>query len=947
MVSVEEIHKRFKLVTTEVAKVVIGQEDVIEQMQIAVLCNGHALLEGYPGLAKTLLVKTVSNILDLRFSRIQGTPDLLPSDITGTYIIDESKGKKEFKFQPGPIFANVVLVDEVNRATPKTHSAILEAMQEKQVTIGNSTYKLEEPFFVLATMNPIEMEGSLTLDQDVFINGQLRTGQELLDYTIKNNIQPTKEGNFNLYKLPDSYTYSLNEYGKLEKSECSFYIIPCNDEVITLKTRIGREIKVTKNHPFLVNEKGEIKWKKAAELVEGDYLVSISKLDDEKSKTELMTHLEVLKELERNYKVIYYEDYLKLKELTNNFIDYTKLETGTEFDNIRIINKLEIKEIAKEIGLEKNEYWQLIRFLRRPTENIIIREKLTSYFIKKRIIINEPTDFIDSLRPISIKRFNVDEDITFLLAFILGDGSSVGSIFVAQKNYPKAFDRFVNILNNKVGVGVSYISKDKTGCRYTSKSSRPFVKYMCLRFGLKEEGHKTGGIPSWIIELPAELRREFLKTFICLEGCIRDNRIRFSQANKNSINLLSYMLLKEGIISWFSEKNRYNGKDYVIKIQGEDFLNYLLKIGWLDDETRTYWLEQAKSGKYSPFRVIPAPREMVLKLVDLLGINSFHTYKNRRDLLSRDWYCGYKSIKQGRENISLDMFKLMLKGLEDEIVLRENTNLETINPLDVRHSAVLCGLSITEIGEKINISHDAVWNYYETGNSNSSQQIVKCIQNEFITRITEARSILNYLKKLVQEGVIYDRVEKLDYSAYDGLAFGLTVPGLHNYIGGYGATGLNHNTFVLSEAQVDRFLFKIKVGYPKLDEEIEIAGKYSEEVPEEIKLKKIFDKNDLLHLQSMVKQMPIANDIKKYAVELVASTRNKKDLIEYGASPRASIALIMAGKAKALMSGRKYVSKDDINSMALPVLRHRIIPSFEAERQNMTEDDIILKLLKK
>ncbi len=313
MVSVEEIHKRFKLVTTEVAKVVIGQEDVIEQIQIAVLCNGHALLEGYPGLAKTLLVKTVSNILDLRFSRIQGTPDLLPSDITGTYIIDESKGKKEFKFQPGPIFANVVLVDEVNRATPKTHSAILEAMQEIQVTIGNSTYKLEEPFFVLATANPIEQEG----------------------------------------------------------------------------------------------------------------------------------------------------------------------------------------------------------------------------------------------------------------------------------------------------------------------------------------------------------------------------------------------------------------------------------------------------------------------------------------------------------------------------------------------------------------------------------------------------------------------------------------------------------TFVLSEAQVDRFLFKIKVGYPKLEEEIEIAGKYSEEIAEEIKLKKIFDKNDLLHLQSMVKQMPIANDIKKYAVELVVSTRNKKEWIEYGASPRASIALIMAAKAKALMSGRKYVSKEDVNAMALPVLRHRIIPSFEAERQNMTEDDIILKLLKK
>src|SRR3989338_4433484 len=218
--NIEEIQKRFKTLYAEIGRSVIGQEEVVEQVLAGILCNGHVYVEGYPGLAKTLLVKTLANILDLRFSIIQGTPDLLPSDITGTYIIDESKGKKEFKFQTGPIFANVVLVDEVNRATPKTHSAILEAMQEKQVTVGNSTYKLEEPFFVLATMNPIEMEGSLTLDQDVFINGQLRTGQELLDYTIKNNIQPTKEGNFNLYKLPDSYTYSLNEYGKLEKSEC-------------------------------------------------------------------------------------------------------------------------------------------------------------------------------------------------------------------------------------------------------------------------------------------------------------------------------------------------------------------------------------------------------------------------------------------------------------------------------------------------------------------------------------------------------------------------------------------------------------------------------------------------------------------------------------------------------------------------------------------------------
>jgi MoxR-like ATPase len=149
----------------EISKVVIGQKDVIEQILIAMLCNGNALLEGYPGLAKTLTIRTMAQMMDLKFSRIQNTPDLMPSDITGTYIIEEVSGKRHFKFQPGPVFANVVLADEINRATPKTQSALLEAMQEKQVTVGNETYKLDEPFFVLATQNPIEQEGTYPLPE--------------------------------------------------------------------------------------------------------------------------------------------------------------------------------------------------------------------------------------------------------------------------------------------------------------------------------------------------------------------------------------------------------------------------------------------------------------------------------------------------------------------------------------------------------------------------------------------------------------------------------------------------------------------------------------------------------------------------------------------------------------------------------------------------------------
>ncbi|MBI2656445.1 MoxR family ATPase [Candidatus Woesearchaeota archaeon] len=149
----------------ETGKIIVGQESVIEQILIAILCDGNALLEGYPGLAKTLTVRTLAQLMDLKFSRIQNTPDLMPSDITGTYIIEEASGKRQFKFQPGPIFANVVLADEINRATPKTQSALLEAMQEKQVTSGTNTFKLDLPFFVLATQNPIEQEGTYPLPE--------------------------------------------------------------------------------------------------------------------------------------------------------------------------------------------------------------------------------------------------------------------------------------------------------------------------------------------------------------------------------------------------------------------------------------------------------------------------------------------------------------------------------------------------------------------------------------------------------------------------------------------------------------------------------------------------------------------------------------------------------------------------------------------------------------
>ncbi|MBC8290598.1 MAG: AAA family ATPase, partial [Planctomycetes bacterium] len=163
--SVEKMAQAFEKISTELARTIIGQKQVVEELLIAMFAGGHCLLVGVPGLAKTLMVRTLAETLDLSFNRVQFTPDLMPSDITGTEVIqeDRSTGTREFRFIEGPIFASVLLADEVNRTPPKTQAALLEAMQEHQVTAGGRRHRLPEPFFVLATQNPIEQEGTYPL----------------------------------------------------------------------------------------------------------------------------------------------------------------------------------------------------------------------------------------------------------------------------------------------------------------------------------------------------------------------------------------------------------------------------------------------------------------------------------------------------------------------------------------------------------------------------------------------------------------------------------------------------------------------------------------------------------------------------------------------------------------------------------------------------------------
>jgi MoxR-like ATPase len=241
--AVEKLKEARDRIKNEIKKVIIGQEKVIDELLIALLSNGHCLLIGVPGLAKTLMISTIARILDLKFSRIQFTPDLMPSDITGTEIIQEnvSTGERTFRFVKGPVFANIILADEINRTPPKTQSALLQAMQEHEVTAGGETYKLSEPFFVLATQNPIEQEGTYPLPE-----AQL----DRFMFNIYIDYPSQDEENLIVKTTTSAYSQDLNkvmgaeEIVRLQKLARR---VPVSDHVINYAVRIARFTRPNKS----------------------------------------------------------------------------------------------------------------------------------------------------------------------------------------------------------------------------------------------------------------------------------------------------------------------------------------------------------------------------------------------------------------------------------------------------------------------------------------------------------------------------------------------------------------------------------------------------------------------------------------------------------------------------------------------------------------------------
>ncbi len=252
--SLKNVHKQYDAIRKEVAKVIIGQDDIIEALLIAFFSKGHAQLVGVPGLAKTMMIQSLADVMDLSFKRIQFTPDLMPSDITGTEVIEENRetGKREFRFIKGPVFGNIILADEINRTPPKTQSALLEAMQEHQVTAAGESYTLEEPFFVLATQNPIEQEGTYPLPEaqlDRFMF-QLQVGYPSLNEEKEIVTRTTGTDSAELLKIIDRKT--------LIKIQNIITTLPVADHVVDYAVEMVRATRPSDSQLEIV--KNYVKW---------------------------------------------------------------------------------------------------------------------------------------------------------------------------------------------------------------------------------------------------------------------------------------------------------------------------------------------------------------------------------------------------------------------------------------------------------------------------------------------------------------------------------------------------------------------------------------------------------------------------------------------------------------------------------------------------------------
>ncbi len=887
----------------EIQKGYIGQENVINKIILTVCAGGNILLEGVPGLGKSLLVEQLGRVVEnTEFARIQFTPDKLPSDIVGVEAYNEDKG---FYVEKGPIFANFILADEINRAPPKVQSAMLEAMQEHKVSIGDETFHLPEPFFTMATQNPVEQGGSLHPKETLFMNGRLWKAEEALEYAKENGELKHEDEDKRIYSA-DSTTNNLSLEGNIEETECMVYEKDYEGEMYKVETRTGRNIKVNADHPLLVNDGGYLKWKKACEIERDEFLVNPETLD--LPEKEFKTHEEVISDLSDEFEVVTEND---IRE------SFERIKQGNFDENdincLRIGSKLSKKELAERAGVS---YDRCLGYLNGADNGV--GNEVAGVLMRET---PEPDCYLESYKCHRISDSWDNKDAGFFLGFTLAEGNiEDNAIEVSQKNYPELIERWIE-LSEELNLDVN--TRMKEDVRHAKIRSKPFIRYL-------EERYNLGNIEE-LLSAPREFKQEFLDAFMMAESYFEEDlkenntRVTMTQQDKEIINVISYMFSDFGI------RPKIYDQDTVLRlrISDKDLHTYLEEFTWPGEEPKL-------NEESSAYRKLPVDSEMIDEVVTKLGFKQCGTMKHK------DWYSTYSMAKQ-RGKVSEYEIKNFIQSMKSKL---ESTKEKEFDSLQERAKSI--GLPMTEIVEETSLTKHKVWQAYQE--ETEEVEAEEFIERETEVRLEKAEQIIQHLEKMVNSDVFYDPIKNIEIEKdYEGSVIGLSVPDTHNYVAGTGACGINHNTYPLPEAQIDRFLFKIYLPYPKKKNEQKIIDMNANIMDDEdFNVNEVVTAQDVKDLQEFAKQVTVRQEIKEYIVDLVDASRNPADYdleyeeyIEWGCTPRASINLALAGRAHALYDERHYVTPEDIRAVVEEVFIHRIMLNYEGEAEGIEVEDVI------
>jgi hypothetical protein len=332
-------------------------------------------------------------------------------------------------------------------------------------------------------------------------------------------------------------------------------------------------------------------------------------------------------------------------------------------------------------------------------------------------------------------------------------------------------------------------------------------------------------------------------------------------------------------------------------------------------------------------RTVPLPPDQVERVVDVLGLQ----YEG--DLSDRDWYNAYRHLRSEGEATSERLAGRLVDDIRDTVEQRKTTDIDGMVRWDLEAAAKGCGISLTDIVDGTDLSKYRVWQAYEE--EQAPDDAIQFVAATYTDRIREADQVTEYLEKLMNGDVFYDPIEEIESEPYDGPVIGLSVPRTHNYVAGFGACGINHNTFVLPEAQRDRFQLKLTVDLPERDHERTLLDRFDDDpelAPE--RAESVVTPADVLAARDAVTRTHVEDAVKEYILDLVSATRTNPD-VDHGASPRASLAFLNAAKARAAIRGRDYVIPDDVKALAEPVLVHRLVLGTDAELGDRSPSEIV------